>query len=52
LLLIDIPEGSWCAAGRPCSALDIGHMIGADKNTERWFEMKVNTAKMQASRPS
>ena len=51
-LLIEIPEGSWCAAGRPASALDIGHMIGTDKNPERWTEMKVNTAKMQASRPS
>ena len=51
-LLIEIPEGSWCAAGRPASALDIGHMIGTDKNPERWSEMKVNAAKMQASRPS
>ena len=51
-LLIEIPEGSWCAAGLPVSALDIGHMIGTDKNPDRWTEMKVNTAKMQASRPS
>jgi hypothetical protein len=51
-LLIEIPKGSWCAAGGPASALDIGHLIGTDKNPERWSKMKVNTAKMQASRPS
>jgi hypothetical protein len=51
-LLIEIPEGSWCATGRPVSTLDIGHVIGTDKNLERWSEMRMNVAEMQASRPS
>ena len=48
-LLIEISEGQWCAAGRAVSALDIGHLIGTDENPERWSEMRVNTANMQAA---
>jgi phenylpyruvate tautomerase PptA (4-oxalocrotonate tautomerase family) len=48
-LLIEIPEGSWGAAGRQMSALEIGHL---DKDPERWSELKVNVAKQQDSRPS
>jgi phenylpyruvate tautomerase PptA (4-oxalocrotonate tautomerase family) len=51
-LLIEIPEGSWGALGRQTSALEVGQTIGSDKDPERWSELKVNTAKQQASRPS
>jgi phenylpyruvate tautomerase PptA (4-oxalocrotonate tautomerase family) len=51
-LLIEIPEGSWGAAGRQMSALEIGQLIGATEDPERWSKLKVNTAKHQASRPS
>jgi phenylpyruvate tautomerase PptA (4-oxalocrotonate tautomerase family) len=51
-LLIEIPEGSWGYYGREASALEIGHMIGSDKDSERWSELKVNVAKLQAARPS
>jgi hypothetical protein len=47
-LLIEIPEGSWRYIGRAASALEIGHLIGSDKDPER----KVNVAKLQVSRPS
>jgi hypothetical protein len=33
-------------------ALEIDHLIGSDKDPERWSELKVNVAKLQASRPS
>jgi phenylpyruvate tautomerase PptA (4-oxalocrotonate tautomerase family) len=52
ILLIEIPEGSWGWAGRQTSALEIGHIIGSDKDPDRWSELKVNTAELQASRPS
>jgi phenylpyruvate tautomerase PptA (4-oxalocrotonate tautomerase family) len=52
VLLIEIPEGSWGWAGRQTSGLEIGHIIGSDKDSDRWSELKVNTAKLQASRPS
>jgi hypothetical protein len=39
-------------AGRQMSALEIGHLIGSDKDPERWSELKVNVAKQQDSRPS
>jgi phenylpyruvate tautomerase PptA (4-oxalocrotonate tautomerase family) len=52
ILLIEIPEGSWGVLGRQMSALEIGHVIGADKDPERWSELKVNVAKLQASRSS
>ncbi|MBV9689871.1 MAG: tautomerase family protein [Ktedonobacteraceae bacterium] len=51
-LLIEIPEGSWGACGGNLSALEIGHLIGSDKNPARWSELKENTAKMTAARPS
>jgi phenylpyruvate tautomerase PptA (4-oxalocrotonate tautomerase family) len=51
-LLVEIPEGSWGVLGRQTSALEIGHVIGSDKDPERWSELKVNVAKLQASRPS
>jgi len=51
-VLTEVPEGSWGYEGRQVSALEIGHMIGADKDAERWSELKVNVAKLQASRPS
>jgi phenylpyruvate tautomerase PptA (4-oxalocrotonate tautomerase family) len=51
-LLIEIPEGSWGLGGRQTSALEIGHIIGSDKDPARWSELKVNVAKLQASRPS
>lgn len=51
-LLVEIPEGSWGLFGRQTSALEIGHLIGSDKDPERWSELKVNVAKLQASRPS
>jgi phenylpyruvate tautomerase PptA (4-oxalocrotonate tautomerase family) len=49
-LLIEIPEGSWGATGHGVSALEIGHMIGSDKDPQRWSELKVTTAKLQAAR--
>jgi hypothetical protein len=52
VLLIEIPEGSWGWAGRQTSALEIGHIIGSDKDPDRRSELKVNAAKLQASRPS
>ena len=51
-LLVEIPEGSWGAIGRQMSALEIGHLIGSDKDPERLSELKVNAAKHEASRPS
>jgi phenylpyruvate tautomerase PptA (4-oxalocrotonate tautomerase family) len=51
-LLIEIPEGSWGWLGGSTSALEIGEFIGTDKDPERWSELKQNTAKVQASRPS
>jgi phenylpyruvate tautomerase PptA (4-oxalocrotonate tautomerase family) len=52
ILLIEIPEGSWGFAGRQTSGLEIGHILGSDKDPDRWSELKENTAKLQASRPS
>jgi phenylpyruvate tautomerase PptA (4-oxalocrotonate tautomerase family) len=51
-LVIEIPEGSWGWIGRQTSALEIGHIIGSDKDPDRWSELRVNSAKLQASRPS
>ena len=51
-LLIEIPEGSWGFLGHAISAPEIGKVIGSDKYPERWSELKVNTSKVQASRPS
>ena len=51
-LLIEIPEGSWGTEGDTLSAPEIGELIGTDKDPERWSELKVNTAKLQADRPS
>jgi phenylpyruvate tautomerase PptA (4-oxalocrotonate tautomerase family) len=52
VLIIEIPEGSWGWAGRQTSALEIGHIIGSDKDPDRWSELKVNSAKLQGSRSS
>lgn len=51
-VLIEIPEGSWAATGIPMSALEIGHLLGSDKDPQRWSELKENTAKLTAARPS
>jgi hypothetical protein len=51
-LLIEIPEGSWGTDGETLSAPEIGQIIGTDKDPERWSELKVNTAKLSADRPS
>ena len=51
-LLIEIPEGSWGWLGGTTSALEIGQWIGTDKDPKRWSELKENTAKLQAARPS
>jgi phenylpyruvate tautomerase PptA (4-oxalocrotonate tautomerase family) len=51
-LLIEIPEGSWGFSGGTYSALEIGHLIGSDLDPERWSELKVNTSKYSAARPS
>jgi hypothetical protein len=51
-LIIEIPGGSWGWAGRQTSALELGHIIGSDKDPDRWSELKVNSAKLQASRSS
>jgi phenylpyruvate tautomerase PptA (4-oxalocrotonate tautomerase family) len=51
-LLIEIPEGSWGFLGHAISAPEIGKVIGTDKDPERWSELKVNTAKLSADRPS
>jgi hypothetical protein len=51
-LLIEIPEGSWGWLGHSTSALEIGEYIGTDKDPERWSELKENTHKLKASRPS
>jgi hypothetical protein len=49
-LLVEIPEGSWGATGRGLDALEIGELIGSDKDPKRWAELKVTTAKQQAAR--
>ena len=49
-LLIEIPEGSWGATGRCLDALEIGELIGSNKDPKRWAELKVTTAKQQAAR--
>ena len=51
-LLIEIPEGSWGTEGDTLSAPEIGEIIGTDKDPERWSELKANSAKLSASRPS
>src|SRR5215472_2490991 len=51
-LLIEIPEGSWGFLGHAISAPEIGKVIGSDMDPERWSELKVNTAKLSANRPS
>ena len=51
-LMIEIPEGSWGTYGQTLSAPEIGVLIGSDKDPERWSELKVNSAKLSASRPS
>ena len=51
-LLIEIPEGSWGTEGDTLSAPEIGELIGTDKDPERWSELKVNSAKLSADRPS
>jgi len=38
--------------GHAISAPEIGMVIGTDKDPERWSELKVNTAKLSADRPS
>ena len=51
-LMIEIPEGSWGTEGHTLSAPDIGQVIGDDKDPERWSELKQNSAKLSAGRPS
>ncbi|MGW7530154.1 tautomerase family protein [Streptomyces sp. NPDC054783] len=51
-LLIEIPEGSWGCSGSTYSALEIGRLVGTDQDPERWSELKVNTSKHSAARPS
>jgi phenylpyruvate tautomerase PptA (4-oxalocrotonate tautomerase family) len=51
-LLVEIPEGSWGTDGQTLSAPEIGQIIGTDKEPERWSELKVNSAKLSADRPS
>jgi phenylpyruvate tautomerase PptA (4-oxalocrotonate tautomerase family) len=51
-LLVEIPEGSWGCSGTTYSALEIGHLVGTDQDPERWSELKVNSAKYEAARPS
>ena len=51
-LLVEIPEGSWGTEGQTLSAPEIGALIGTDKDPERWSELKVNSAKLSADRPS
>jgi phenylpyruvate tautomerase PptA (4-oxalocrotonate tautomerase family) len=51
-LLVEIPEGSWGWNRGTVSALEIGHTIGSDLNPERWSELRVNSAKHEAARPS
>ena len=51
-LIIEIPEGSWGLAGNSFSAIEIGRLIGSDKDPERWSELKANTARLIAARPS
>jgi phenylpyruvate tautomerase PptA (4-oxalocrotonate tautomerase family) len=51
-LLIENPEGSFAAGGAPLSALEVGHLIGSDKDPQRWSELKENTAKLTAARLS
>jgi hypothetical protein len=38
------------ARGHGMSAIEIGQMIGSDKDPQRWSELKVTTAKLQAAR--
>jgi len=51
-LMIEIPEGSWGAAGRSVSALEIAAIAGTDESAGRFNELKENTAKLKAARVS
>ena len=51
-LMIEIPEGSWGAAGHTVSALEIAAIAGTDKNAGRFKELQENTAKLKAARVS
>jgi hypothetical protein len=52
----EYPEASTRCSGTTYSALEIGHLVGTDLNPdlnpERWSELKVNTGKYEAARPS
>ena len=50
--MLEIPEGSWGAAGRTVSALEIAAIAGTAKNAERYKELQENTAKLKAARVS
>ena len=50
--MIEIPEGSWGAAGRSVSALEIAAIAGTDESAGRFNELKENTAKLKAARVS
>ena len=51
-LMIEIPEGSWGAAGHTVSALEIAAIAGTDKNAGRYKELQENTARLKAARVS
>jgi phenylpyruvate tautomerase PptA (4-oxalocrotonate tautomerase family) len=51
-LLIEIPEGSWGTDGQTLTAPEIGQLIGTDDDPQRWSELKVNSAKLSAGRPT
>jgi phenylpyruvate tautomerase PptA (4-oxalocrotonate tautomerase family) len=45
-LLIEIPEGNWGCSGTTYSALEIGHLVGTERDPQRWSALKVNTVKL------
>jgi phenylpyruvate tautomerase PptA (4-oxalocrotonate tautomerase family) len=51
-VLIEIPEGSWGAAGQTVDTEMIGKLIGATQGPERFAEARAIGAKMKAARLS
>ena len=51
-VIVEIPEGSWGAAGQTVDTEMIGKLIGATRGLERFAEAKALAAKMKAARLS
>ncbi len=49
-MIVEIPEGSWGAAGQTVDTEMIGKLIGAIQGPERFAEARAIAAKMKAAR--